>query len=675
MVQSLAPLPPAHGLPRLELPPLPEPTVAQLRPMFRRLCEVRAFELLTSELYRDGAIPGFVHVSLGQEASSVGACAPLRRADMITSNHRGHGHCLAKGLSPRAMFAELFGRATGAVAGRGGSMHIADPALGILGANGIVAAGLPIAAGAALAARRRGNGDVVVAFFGDGAVAQGMFHEAVNLAALWSLPVVFFCENNGFAEFTPAEIGHPVPLATRAAGYGVPYLEIDGTDVWQVAGRMAQVVGLVRTGGPVIVESMTARWHGHYEGDQQRYRDPENLELGLARDPLRVARERLLALGVGAEELDRIESDLRARIQAAADAARAEPDPDVATVGRFVTAPRPEVRESTVDPDGPPMKYIEAIRTGLADALDSDPSVVFAGIDVAAGGGVFGVSRGLYERWPDRVLDTPISESAILGLAVGGAMAGLRPIVELMYLDFLGVCFDLVLNQAAKLPFMTAGKASMSLTLRTQFGAGRAAGSQHSQSLEAILAHIPGLTVVMPATAADAYGLLRTAVEDPNPVLFLENRVLYGRRSPAPPPDHRVPIGRARVARPGSDVTVVSYSRMVLECLDVADELAGAGIDAEVLDLRTISPLDRDAIRESVAKTGRLVVVHEAVTDFGVGAEIVASVVEHDAAPLRAPVRRVGAGFSPAPYSPALERAWLPGRDDIAAAIRGVVRS
>jgi 2-oxoisovalerate dehydrogenase E1 component len=321
------------------------------------------------------------------------------------------------------------------------------------------------------------------------------------------------------------------------------------------------------------------------------------------------------------------------------------------------------------------MKYIDAIRAGLADALDSDPSVVFAGIDVAAGGGVFGVSRGLHQRWPDRVLDTPISESAVLGLAVGGAMAGLRPIVELMYLDFIGVCFDLVLNQAAKLPFMTAGKASMALTLRTQFGAGRSAGSQHSQSLEAILAHIPGLTVVMPATAADAYGLLRTAVEDPNPVLFLENRVLYGRRSPAPPPDHRVPIGRARVARAGADVTVVSYSRMVLECLDVADGLAESGIDVEVLDLRTISPLDRAAIRRSVKRTGRLVVVHEAVTDFGVGAEIVASVVEHDASALRAPVRRVGAGFSPAPYAPNLERAWLPDRDDIEAAIRGVVSS
>jgi 2-oxoisovalerate dehydrogenase E1 component len=655
-------------------PDLGSATVDALLPLFRRVCEVRAFELLTSDLYRDGVVPGFVHVSLGQEASSVGACAPLRRTDMITSNHRGHGHCLAKGMQPEEMFAELFGRATGAVQGRGGSMHIADPSLGILGANGIVGAGLPIAVGAALAARYRSNGDIVVAFFGDGAVAQGMFHEAVNLAALWKLPVIFFCENNGYAEFTPAETGHPVPLATRAAGYGLPYLELDGTDVWAVASGMAEVVARVRNGGPVIVESMTARWHGHYEGDQQKYRDAEHLEAGLAKDPVRVGRQRLEALGITVVELDAVEQEVRAAVGVASETAQAAPLPDVARSGDFVTAERPVVQELPVSADGTTMKYIEAIRQAMADALDDDPAVVFAGIDVGAAGGVFAVSKGLYEQWPDRVLDTPISESAILGLAVGGAMAGLRPIVELMYLDFMGVAFDMLLNQAAKLPFMTAGKASMALTVRSQFGAGRSAGSQHSQSLEAMLAHIPGLTVVMPSTAADAYGLLRSAIDDPNPVVFLENRNLYGRKSVAPQRGHRIPIGKALVARAGTDVTVVSYSRLVLDCLDIADELAAEGIDAEVIDLRTISPLDRLTILTSVEKTSRLVVVHEAVTDFGVGAEIVASVVQNGFWLLDAPVERVGAAYSPAPYAPNLEKAWLPQRADIADAIRRTAR-
>jgi 2-oxoisovalerate dehydrogenase E1 component len=657
-------------VPPLELIDVPPADADTLLPLFRAICQVRSFELLTSQLYRDGVIPGFVHVSLGQEASAVGACAPLRRSDRITSNHRGHGHCLAKGMAPGPMFAELFGRATGAVQGRGGSMHIADPELGILGANGIVAAGLPIAVGAALASRQAGTDDVVVAFFGDGAVAQGMFHEAVNLAALWRLPVVFFCENNGYAEFTAADIGHPVPLAVRAAGYGVPYAEVDGTDVWAVADRTAQVVRHARTHGPVILEAHTSRWHGHYEGDQQQYRDPAHLESGLARDPLAVARRRLLDLGVDAAVIDAVETDTAAAVQAAADAARLDPEPDVRRVGDYVTAARPVVTEGALPGDAAPVKYLESVRAALGDALDDDPTVFLAGIDVAAGGGVFAVSRGLYARFPDRVLDTPISESAVLGLAVGAAMAGRKPVVELMYLDFLGVAFDALLNQAAKLPFMTAGRASMGLVVRTQFGAGRSAGSQHSQSLEALLAHIPGLTVVMPSNAADAYGLLRSAIDDPNPVLFLENRNLYGRRSPAPAPGHRVPIGRAKVTRPGSQVTVVSWSRMAVECLEVAEALAAEGIDAEVVDLRTISPLDRETILTSVAKTQRLVVVQEAVTDFGVGAEIVATVVEQAFWLLDAPVLRVGAGFSPAPYAPNLERAWLPQQADIADAIR-----
>ena len=654
--------------------PPPADTDALLA-LFRTVVEIRGFETRVSELYRDGEIPGFVHVSLGQEAVAAGACAALRREDRITSTHRGHGHCLAKGLAPLPMFAELFGKEGGAVGGRGGSMHIADPGLGILGANGIVGAGLPIATGAALAARVLGEPGVVVAFHGDGAVAQGAFHEAVNLAALWRLPVVFLCENNGYAEFTPAAEGHPVALAQRAEGYGVPHVEVDGTDVWSVYTTMRDVVERVRSGGgPVIVEAMTARWHGHYEGDQQHYRDAGHLRAGRSLDPVAAARGRLLDRGVPEARLDALVAEVERGLDRDVDAARRMADPRPETFAEHVVAPRPAVEERAVPPDAAPTKYIEAIRAAISDALDDDPRLVFAGIDVAAGGGVFGVSRGLHDRHPDRVLDTPISETAILGLGVGGAMAGLRTLTEIMYVDFIGVAFDQVLNQAAKLPYMTAGKTAMPFTLRTQFGAGRSAGAQHSQSLEALFAHIPGLTVVMPATSADAYGLLRTALEDPNPVVFIENRTLYGRRSPGPPPGHRVPIGRARVARPGTGVTVVSYSRLALECLEVAEELAAEGIDAEVIDLRTISPLDRETVLASVAKTNRLVVVHEAVADFGVGAEIVATVVEHGFWSLDAPIERVGAAFSPAPYAPALEAAWLPQRSDIAAAIRRAAR-
>jgi 2-oxoisovalerate dehydrogenase E1 component len=270
------------------------------------------------------------------------------------------------------------------------------------------------------------------------------------------------------------------------------------------------------------------------------------------------------------------------------------------------------------------------------------------------------------------VLDTPIAETAVMGLAVGAAMAGLRPVVELMYLDFLGVCLDQIMNQAAKLRYMTGGAVTLPLVIRTQFGSGRSSGSQHSQSLEAILAHIPGLTVVMPSSVADTYGLLRSAIDDDNPVIFIENRLLYERKAPPPEPGHRVPLGPAAVARPGRDLTIVAWSHMTELALSAAAELAAEGIEAEVVDLRTIVPLDRAAILASLRRTSRLVIAHEAVTDFGVGAEIAALAVREGFWTLDAPVLRVGAPRSPAPYAPSLEAAWRPGVADIVAAAREV---
>ena len=276
-----------------------------------------------------------------------------------------------------------------------------------------------------------------------------------------------------------------------------------------------------------------------------------------------------------------------------------------------------------------------------------------AGIDVGAGGNVFGLTRGLRDRFGDRVRDTPISETAIVGLGVGAAMAGMRPVVELMYLDFVGVCLDQLLNQAAKLPFMTGGAAEMALTVRTQFGAGRSSGSQHSQSLEALLAHIPGLSVVMPSTPADTYGLLRAAIEDPNPVVFIENRLLYGMKGPQTagrlhPAHRRV----AAVVRPGTDVTVVSVSRMVHEALRGGRGAGRDGISVEVIDLRTVAPLDVAPILESVHKTSRLLIAHEAVVPFGIGAEIAATVAREAFWDLDAPIERVGAAATPPPYAP-----------------------
>jgi 2-oxoisovalerate dehydrogenase E1 component len=658
-------------VPRTSAPPFPDDALTE---MYRRMLRIRGFELRVAALYRDGEVPGFVHLSVGQEAAAVGACWPLRPRDVITSTHRGHGHCLAKGLDPECMFAELMGKDAGSNRGRGGSMHIADPRLGIFGANGVVAAGLPIAVGAATASQLRHDDGVAVAFYGDGAVAQGAFHEAVNLAALWELPVVFFCENNGYAEFSPAATQHAVTLEQRAAGYGLDHLPVDGNDVVTAAALMTDVVDRVRRGdGPVIVEATTYRWHGHYEGDPQRYRTEEELTEWKARDPLPVHAALLRGRGMSEEALATVEADVNAELDAAVASARAREAPSVASLPEFVTRARVEVPEpARLATDAPVFRTLDAIRAALEVELAGDESVFVAGIDVGEGGNVFGLMRGLRDTFGDRVRDTPISETAIVGLGVGAAMAGMRPVVELMYLDFIGVCFDQLLNQAAKLPFMTGGAAPMALTVRTQFGAGRSSGSQHSQSLEALLAHIPGLSVVMPSTPADTYGLLRAAIRDPNPVVFIENRLLYGMKGPQPPADHVVPIGAASVVREGTDVTVVSVSRMVHEALAAADALGDEGVSVEVIDLRTVAPLDMATVLASVRKTSRLLVAHEAVVPFGIGAEIAAAVADEGFWDLDAPIARVGAAPTPPPYAPSLEQAWLPGRDDIAAALRSL---
>ena len=317
--------------------------------------------------------------------------------------------------------------------------------------------------------------------------------------------------------------------------------------------------------------------------------------------------------------------------------------------------------------------YVRAVVEAQAQAMRDDPHVFVLGEDVAEGG-PYGTTAGLAEEFgTERVLNTPISESAICGVAVGAAQSGLRPIVEVMFIDFVTLALDQLVNQAAKAHAMSGGQLQVPLVLRTQGGAGQRGAAQHSQSLEAWLTHVPGLKVVMPSTAADAAGLLVSALTDPNPVVFVENKTLYFRKENVPNERDSVPIGRARVVRPGGDVTVVALSRLVSESVAAAEELAAEGIDVEVIDPRTLAPLDLETIVGSVARTHRLVVAHEAVVHGGFGAEIAAQVQEAAFDELDAPIARVGAPFTPVPFSPPLEDAYLPGRDDVATAVRAAL--
>jgi len=314
--------------------------------------------------------------------------------------------------------------------------------------------------------------------------------------------------------------------------------------------------------------------------------------------------------------------------------------------------------------------YVAAIRDAIRDRMEADERAIVIGIDVGLAGGPFTATRGLLEEFgEERVIDTPIAESGFLGAAVGAAMGGLHPMVELMYFDFLGVCLEPLLNQAAKISYMSAGRIKVPLVLRTQMGGGGSSAAQHSQNLETIVAHIPGLKVVAPAMPDDAYGLLQTAFEDPGPVVYVEHRELYRvRRGERPPSSHRVPFGSARVVRPGGDLTIVSYSRGLHRALEAAEVLAERGREAEVIDLRCLAPLDFDTVATSVARTNRALVIHDAVRAFGVGAEVAARISDECFDLLDAPVGRIGAPTSPSPFAPSLEAAYLPSSGSIVAA-------
>ncbi len=657
--------------------------------LHRTMVLIRVFESRVEELFKAGKLPGFVHTYLGEEAIAAGVCSRLGPDDYITSTHRGHGHALAKGMSPAALMAELYGRAEGACRGRGGSMHVADFSLGMLGANGIVGGGFGIAAGAALAARHRGTDHVAVCFFGDGGINKGTFHEALNFASVHCLGVVYVCENNQYAQFTARSRTTSVEdLAVRATAYGMAGATVDGNDVAAVSAAAADAVQRARDGeGPTLLNMVTYRLGGHYVGDAEVYRDASEVEENRGRDPIQRWEETLADRGW-------LDSDDRAAVYQEAAAAvrdaeeRAEsgslPDPESALDDVFTPVPaategfqRGAARPAG-DSDGEAaetrrMTFGQATVDAMGTAMRSDGSVVVLGEDISWGGN-FGQFRGLIDEFgPGRVIDMPISEAIIVAVAVGAATAGLRPVASMSFVEFTLGAMDEIVNQASKFRYMFGGQVSVPLVLRASDGVLRSSASQHSSSLEGLFTHLPGLKVVAPSNPADAKGLLRTAIDDPDPVIYLEHKKITAQRGPVPTGDYRVPLGSAAVVRPGDDVTVVAYSAMALNALAAAEQLASDGIDVEVIDLRSLVPLDFGTVLESVARTRRAVVAHEAWRFGGFGAELAAQLHAELFGELEAPVARVGAASAPVPFSPPLEAAVVPGADAVEAAVRTVL--
>jgi 2-oxoisovalerate dehydrogenase E1 component len=652
-------------------------TTQQLERLFQVMLRIRRFDERTQELFESGLVKGTAHSYVGQEAVAAATCAHLRHDDAVVGNHRGHGHCIAKGARLDRMMAELMGRETGYCRGLGGSMHIADLDLNILGCNGIVAAGVPIGAGAALAARMRTTDRVVVAFFGDGGSSQGVVHETLNLTAVWKLPLVLVCENNQYALSTSSKrtiAGESI--AGRAAPYGVPGVRVDGNDVFAVYEAVGHAVARARAGeGPTLIEAVTYRWSGHsMRANLPDYRTKEEELAWMERDPIgRLERHLREQAGVSDLRLKELYVEVQHELDEAVAFGTRSSEPTIALMEASVYAPAVAVQEPARRA-GRELTFAEALNEALRQEMTRDPRVFLMGEDVSLIGGIFGVSRGLRETFgEERVRDTPISEPTFVGMGVGAAVSGLRPVVEIQIFDFVAMTMDQIVNQAAKFRYMLGGKPTVPLVIRGPQGGGIRLAAQHSQSLEAWFIHVPGLVVVAPSTPYDAKGLLAAAIRDDNPVIFLEHKMLYATKGPVPEEEYAIPLGKADIKRAGTDVTVVATQTMVDRALGAARDVERDGISVEVIDPRTLMPLDEATILASVRKTGRLVVAHEAVKRGGFGAEISALVTEQALDYLDGPVVRVGARHVPIPYNDTLEKATIPSRDDIAAAIRSVV--
>ncbi len=660
----------------------PEDLIGYLRQMML----IRKFEEKYMDLLMRDIAKGASHLYIGQEAVAVGSIAAIRKDDYITSTHRGHGHCIAKGADIKLMMAELLGKATGYCKGKGGSMHVADISSGNLGATGIVGSNIPVATGAALSIKMRKTGQVVLCFFGDGAANTGAFHESLNMAAIWKLPVVYICENNLYGMSVSVKRAFPFEnIAERAKGYNIPGVIANGMDVLNVKETVEEAVERARKGeGPTFIECKTYRYYGHSLSDPRRYRTKDEEEFWRMKDPIKSFSRKLLDVGILTEEkLKLLEEEVMEEISEAERFALNSPYPPIESVyedlyTEIYIDPKSSIKDlPTAKKMGLKMRkinYREALNEALREEMLRDESVFIMGEDVGVYGGAYGVTRGLYDEFgPERVRDTPISEAAIAGSAAGAAMTGMRPVAEIMYIDFITLAMDQIVNIAAKNRYMFGGKSIVPVVYRTQGGAGRGIAAHHSGSLEAWFIHSPGILVVMPSTPFDAKGLLKTCIRDNNPIVFIEHKMLYNVEGEVPEAEYTVPLGVADIKRTGTDVTIIAYSRMVHTALEAAEELSKEGIEAEVVDPRTLKPLDVDTIIKSIKKTHRAVVVHEACKTCGFGAEIASLIMEEAFDYLDAPVIRVAGADVPIPMSPVLEAAVVPSKEKIIDAVKKIV--
>ncbi len=667
-----------------------EPQV--LKAIYGQMARIRAVDKAVQAGLSAGKFQFTYWPMTGQECIPATISQLITERDYMITTYRGIHDQVAKGVDLYGMFAEALGREGGLNKGKGGSPHISDPSSGSMVTTAIVGAGAPIANGLAISAKERGEDRVTIVNFGDGATSIGAVHEAMNLAGAWKLPVIFMCQNNQWGEYTEIPTYTASPnFFGRAEALGFRGVQLDGNDPAAFHAGMKDVIDHVRAGkGPVFVEALTYRM-GPHAGVGDNYNAAKDvLAAAKERAPVDKTRALLLDAGICSEdELAALESAAKAEVDDAIARALESPvtPPSETTVDVFADEScvpvrgRYPVREAEGELAGPTetMSMAHAVLSAQEIAMAANPEVFILGEDVGdPHGGVFGTNKGLQTKYgKDRVRATPIAETAIIGAAIGSSIAGMSPIAEIMFCDFMGVCLDQIANHAAKQRYMSGSATHAPLTIRMQLGGGMGGfGAQHSQSLEAWLTHVPGVKVLYPSNPLDAKGMLLSAIADPDPVVVFESTfLLYTQKGEVPTGDYRIPLGVAKVKREGSDVTLISYGWELNNCLAAAEELAKDGISAEVIDLRSLVPIDYHRVLASVKKTGRAVVVHAATEFCGLGAEICSTINEELWGQLKSPAIRLGAAYAPIAYSNAIEMSQVPNVGAIVERVRGAVKS
>ncbi len=643
--------------------------------MYRVMVLARRLDDRMWALNRQGRAP-FVVSSSGHEAAQVGTAFALDPdVDWALPYYRDMAVNLALGVTPEDVLLGVFSKETDpASGGRQMPNHWSDPSRRIFTHSSVIATQYPHACGVAYGLRVRGEPGVVAVYGGEGSTSEGDWHEAMNFAGIHRLPVIFVIENNQYAISVPERLEVAGRIADRAAGYGMPGLTVDGNHTLEVYAAMKGAVERARDGeGPTLIEARTYRYYAHTSDDDDRlYRSAEEVESWRKKDPLLRLRQYLVENRMLDETTEaEIDAEAVERIADAVTAAEGAPEPTDAFVNVYARpiTPSEPVTEPEAAIEGESLNMVTAVSRTLHEILDANPHAVVFGEDVAdPKGGVFKATQGLADTYgSDRSFNAPLAESLIVGAAIGMSATGVRPLAEIQFADFIHPGFDQLVSEASRIHFRSAGGWACPIVVRVPYGGGIHGALYHSQSIEAFYGHVPGLKVVVPSTPADVKGLLWSAFEDPDPVMFLEPKKLYRlAKGPFPSGEHRVPLGRARLRRAGDDLTIIAYGTMAHYASDAAEQLAADGIDAGVLDLRSIKPLDWPSIEVQVQRTGKILVVHEDNEFLGFGAEVAAQIGEKAFEWLDAPVRRYATPDVPTfPFATKLEEQLMPSIEGI----------